>query len=61
MPRHEIGQYRDGTYTHIDFCKLCGVEGHNLNLECVGIAEDDSLERGIKNNWARLDKSKLFR
>lgn len=36
MTTHRISSYKDG-WRKIDFCTICGAEGEELLVECVGI------------------------
>ena len=36
MKMHQISSYVDG-WRKIDFCTICGAEGEELIVECVGI------------------------
>lgn len=41
MPQHRIDTYKEG-WSRVEFCTICGAEGLNLNLECVGITSDEN-------------------
>lgn len=36
MTMHQVSSYVDG-WRKIDFCSICGAEGEELLVECVGI------------------------
>lgn len=36
MKHHQIDHYKDG-FSKVEFCKVCGAEGEELLVECVGI------------------------
>jgi hypothetical protein len=36
MTMHQLSTYKDG-YTRVAYCTVCGSEGEQLFVECVGI------------------------
>lgn len=54
---HKPSTYPDG-WRRVEFCSVCGAEGDELRLECVGNTEPDPLEEKLKNLWKNVDTKK---